>query len=225
VPTNNPLYAVLRTAKELGVQELVMGASNKYTADEQLETISLYWFTLHEGTPAPLTVRIIGRERDVQFDLGGGCHIPKMGERRARSVEELRAAGIGVDRVLLVHQDGPAGLDLFQAVLTMLDPEVTLGLAVTPTPSADGSVTRFVEEQSQRLRRQVTVQSLNGDRGKEIVRLASEGQYDAILLPLPPDTHVAKELPLEPWIGYILTHAHCRVCLVASPRPPQEVVE
>src|SRR5262249_31294598 len=37
MPTNNPLYAVIRTAKDLEAQELVMGASNKYTADEQLE--------------------------------------------------------------------------------------------------------------------------------------------------------------------------------------------
>ena len=26
IPTNNPLYAIIRTAKDLGVQELVMGA-------------------------------------------------------------------------------------------------------------------------------------------------------------------------------------------------------
>ena len=38
VPTNNPLHAVLKTAQDLQVQELMMGASNKYTADEQLES-------------------------------------------------------------------------------------------------------------------------------------------------------------------------------------------
>src|SRR5262249_7492043 len=70
VPTNNPLYAVLRTAKELKVHELVMGASNKHTADEQLEGIAFYWMTLHDGSPAPLTVRVIGKDRDVQIDLG-----------------------------------------------------------------------------------------------------------------------------------------------------------
>src|SRR5437867_12701286 len=56
IPTNNPLYAVIRTAKDLGAQELVMGASNKYTADEQLEQIGFYWISMHDGTPAPLTV-------------------------------------------------------------------------------------------------------------------------------------------------------------------------
>src|SRR5207244_4466451 len=67
VPTNNPLHAVIRTAKDLKVQEMVMGASNKYTADEQLEQIGFYWINMHEGQPAPLTVRILGRDRDVHL--------------------------------------------------------------------------------------------------------------------------------------------------------------
>src|SRR6202011_1899209 len=72
VPTNNPLYAVIRTARDLQAQELIMGASNKYTADEQLEQIGFYWISMHDGDPAPLTVRILGRDRDVYLDLGGG---------------------------------------------------------------------------------------------------------------------------------------------------------
>src|SRR5262249_38249085 len=37
VPTNNALHAALKTAQDLQVMELIMGASNKWTADEQLE--------------------------------------------------------------------------------------------------------------------------------------------------------------------------------------------
>ena len=85
-----------------------MGASNKYTADEQLEQIAFYWMNLHDGEPAPLTVRLLSRDRDVYLDLAGGNRIPKISERQARSVAELRAAGVGVDRVLLVH-DGTRG--------------------------------------------------------------------------------------------------------------------
>src|SRR3954471_18810010 len=114
-----------------------MGASNKYTADEQLEQVAFYWISLHDGSPAPLTVRILGRDRDMYLDLGGGNRIPKISERKARSVAELRAAGVGVDRVLLVHDGSPSSSDLFQAVLTMLDPEVLLGLAPVPLPGAD----------------------------------------------------------------------------------------
>ena len=62
----------------------------------------------------------------MYFDLAGGNRIPKIGERQARSVAELRAAGVGVSRVLLVHDGTPESSDLFKAVLTMLDPQVAL---------------------------------------------------------------------------------------------------
>src|SRR5262249_39803582 len=103
VPTKDPLHAVVRMAKDLKAQELVGGASNKFTADEQLDQIAFLWITQHEGETPPLTVRILARHRDVYFDLGGGSRIPKISERKARSVAELRAAGVGVDRVLLAH--------------------------------------------------------------------------------------------------------------------------
>src|SRR5262249_27731868 len=134
VPTNNPLHAVIRTAKDLGAQELVMGASNKYTADEQLEQIGFYWISLHDGEAPPLLVRILGRDRDVYLDLNGGSRIPKISERKARSVAELRAAGVGVERVLMVHDGTQASRDLFQAVLTLMDPQVPLTLVPVGLP-------------------------------------------------------------------------------------------
>ena len=87
---------------------------------------------MNEGQAAPLSVRLLGKDRDVHFDLGGGNRIPKISERQARTVAELRAAGVGVDRVLLVHDGSRAGSDLFRAVLTMLDPQVGLALAYAP---------------------------------------------------------------------------------------------
>src|SRR5262245_49869264 len=210
----------MHTAKELQVQELIVGASNKYSADEQLEAIAFYWMTLHGGKPPPLTVRVIGKDRDVRLDLAGGFRIPKMGERRARSVEELRAAGIGVDRVLLVPGEGRASIDLFQAVLTMLDARVMLGLV--EERGSDGEVAL---EQSRQLGRDLKLLSLHGERGPEIVRPAREGECDAIILALPPELPDAPALPLEPWVRYVLAHALCRVFLTATPRPPQEVVE
>ena len=51
VPTNNPLYAVVRTAKDLQVQELIVGVSNKNTADEQLDQMAFYWFNVCDSKP------------------------------------------------------------------------------------------------------------------------------------------------------------------------------
>ena len=85
--------------------------------------------SIHGGQPSPLTVRIISRNRDLYFDLAGGNRIPKISERRARNVAELERPAVGADRMLFVHDGSSAGHDLFQAILTTLDPEVSLTVA------------------------------------------------------------------------------------------------
>ena len=152
VPTNNPLHAILNTAKDMQAHELIVGGSNKYTADEQLEQIAFYWISLHGGDPTPLTVRILNAGRDISLDLAGGNRIPKISESRARTVAELRAAGVGVDRVLLAHDGTSANSDLFQAVLTMLDPKVDLSLLPLLRSQEDGVNSRAVIHLDEELR-------------------------------------------------------------------------
>jgi amino acid transporter/nucleotide-binding universal stress UspA family protein len=229
VPTNNPLFAVLNTAKDLQVHELIMGASNKYTADEQLEQIAFYWISLHEGQTAPLTVRILTRDRDMYLDLGGGNRIPKISERRARNVAELRAAGVGVDKVLMAHDGSPGCSDLFQAVLTMLDPLVMLGVVpVVPVgqePLNGHSLVKQDEERARQLGRDLQMIEVKGDIGAEIVRQAQENQFDLIILPLPAEKAGGQAASLDEYSAHILRHSHCRVFLAAAPEIPQEVVD
>jgi hypothetical protein len=231
LPTNNPLFAVINTAKDIKAQELVMGASNKYNADEQLEQIAFYWISIHGGQPAPLTVRILGRDRDVHLDLAGGSRIPRISERQARSVAELRAAGVGVDRVLMTHDGSPANSDLFEAVLTMLDPQVVLTLAHTQAPTfpeampvnTGNGVLYQDQERAKQLGRELEVCNLPGDPGQlgdRLVKLAQEGKYDLIILAMPADVSI--EGPLDGFICYVLRHAPCRVFLAAPPVIPQE---
>jgi amino acid transporter/nucleotide-binding universal stress UspA family protein len=228
VPTNNPLHAVLRIARDIQAHELIMGASNRYTADEQIEQIAFYWISLHHGEPAPLTAHIVSRERDVVLDLGGGNRIPKVGERRARTVAELRVAGAGVRRVLMLHDGTPTCSDLFQSVLTMLDPHVEL--ALVPVPPAGESAVDHAQIQQDRLRarqlrRELLVCEVQGDVGAAVVRLAREGTYDLVVLPLPADLPARPQRPLDERSAYLLQHAHCPVFLVGSPVIPNEVVD
>jgi amino acid transporter len=227
VPTNNPLHAVIRTARDIGAQELVLGASNKYNADEQLEQIGFYWINLHEGQPTPLTVRILGRDRDVHLDLAGGNRIPKISERRARSVAELRAAGVGVDRVLLVHDESRDSSDLFQAVLTMLDPDVALALVpLGPAGEAraNGGLLQHDRERAEQLGRELEVRALGaGDPAAELVRLAREGRFDLLIVATPqPDAEAVKPA-LD--IPALLRQAPCRVFLAAPAAIPLEPEE
>jgi amino acid transporter len=228
LPTNNPLHAVLKTAKDLQVNELVMGASNKWTADEQLEQIAFVWISLHEGQTAPLTVRILNKERDMFLDLAGGNRIPKISER-ARTVAELRAAGIGVDKVLLTHDGSQASSDLFQGVLTMLDADVVLGLVTLVPPGSEPHNGPSVVQQdlfrAEKLGRELRVHEPKGQAGPEIVRLAREGQYDVIIFALPHDQAAETTAVVDRQAEYVLQNAHCRVFLAAAPQIPQEIVD
>ncbi len=230
VPTNNGLHAVLKTAKDIRAHEVVLGASNKFTAEEQLDQISFYWISLHGGQPPGLTVRILSRDRDVYFDLEGGNRIPKISERQARSVAELRAAGVGVDRVLLAHDGTTISSDLFKSVLTMLDPEVVLDVvSVTPAePTTNGhgaEQLRQDQELARHLGRQLQVHSPADQLGPEIVEVAHEGHYDLIILALSAEWSHSSNSTRTPWTDYVLQHAHCLVFLAAPPVLPPEVTE
>jgi amino acid transporter/nucleotide-binding universal stress UspA family protein len=222
VPTNNPLHAVLKLAQELTAQEVVLGASNKYAADVQLDQIALYWMNLQQGEPRPLTVRLLSRDRDVYLDLAGGSRIPHISERQARTVAELRAAGVGVDRVLLVHDGSRVGSDLFRAVLTMLDPQVGLDLAYAPGPDAAPNVLRTDHEKAANLGREMAIHMLPGEYGTELVQLARETETDLLILPRPElrgNGHAS-----DGQADYVLRHAHCPVFLAAPPPIPDEAV-
>jgi amino acid transporter/nucleotide-binding universal stress UspA family protein len=229
VPTNNPLHAVLNTAKDLQAHELIMGGSNKYTADEQIEQIAFYWISLHDGNPAPLTVRILSKDRDMYLDLAGGNRIPKISERKARSVAELRAAGVGVDRVLLLHDGTPAASDLFQAVLTMLDPEVALGLVEVVPPGSEPlnghGLIHQDEERAAQLGRALQRVEMPVADGPSIVQRARADQYDLIILALPAESPTDPLGRLDERSRYIARHAHCRVLLATHPMIPHEVVD
>jgi amino acid transporter len=228
LPTNNPLYAVIRTAMDIGAQEIVMGASNKYTADEQLEQIGFYWINMHGGQPAPVTVRILGRDRDVHLDLAGGNRIPKISERKARSIAELRAAGVGVDRVIMVHDGSPENSDVFQAVLTMLDPQVHLAVvsaAASQTEVGTNGAMQHDLERAKKLGRDVQVHTIAREPGSAIVQLACDGKYDLIILPLLQELPVSSSQPFDDRTMYVLRHSHCRVFLAAPPAIPQEPEE
>jgi amino acid transporter len=227
VPTNNPVYALLRTAKDLKVHELVIGASNKFTADEQLDQISLLWINLHGGDTVPLTVRILSRDRDLHFDLGGGNRIPRAGESKARSIAELRQAGIGADRVLFVQRDSRAGLDVFQSIITTLDPAVELKVLVMPPEdgSASADAVHLIEEQSKQVGRKVAVQALADKPGEEIVRQAKDGAIDVIILPMPGELDRGKPIVLPDWMQHVLQNGRCRVMLIVDPVLPTDLAE
>jgi len=229
VPTNNPLFAVMNTAKALGVQELVVGASNKFTAEEQLDQMAFYWISLNAGESLPLTIRVLSREWDFYYDIGGGNRIPRITERKARTVGELRAAGVGVRRVLMFHENTPRSHDLFDTVLTALDPDVVLGLASAGanggSNGGNGTAPNFLGQdvdQAQKVGRAVKLHTIDRDLGPALVRLAIERDCDLIVLDSPLAAGAAH---LPAWQQYVFEHAACTVCPMSLPGIQREVVD
>jgi amino acid transporter/nucleotide-binding universal stress UspA family protein len=224
IPTNNPLHAVLRAASDLSAQEVILGASNKYTAEAQMDQVALYWMSLHGGQPAPVTVRIVSRNRDLYFDLGGGNRIPKIGERRARNVAELRAAGIGADRVLLVHDGSADAHDVFQAMLTALDPDVAFTVAHLVDGSAvtceDHDVFNEDIEHARQLKRDIESLTLSGDIGRNVVQMAVQEDIDLLVVLVSRDDLLSNRTARHDWTDYVVRHAGCLVLLTVPPSIP-----
>lgn len=47
VPSNDPLYAIAKTAVDTRATEIILGSSNKFAADIQLEKLAMAWGTVH----------------------------------------------------------------------------------------------------------------------------------------------------------------------------------
>jgi amino acid transporter/nucleotide-binding universal stress UspA family protein len=221
VPTNSPFFAVIQTAKNLQVQELIIGASNKFGADEQLEQVAFYWMNLCEGSPQPLTVRILSRDRDVYLDLEGGNRIPKFGEARARSVAELRAAGLGVRHILFVHFNTLESSDLFETILTMLDPQITLSMARTRASSQPAQ--DWLQQdlaRAKQLRRQVDLLDPGDNDAEAIVQVARQKHADLIIISA--SSYSDEPSPID--VDWVVRHSPCRICVITLPGIPHEAV-
>jgi hypothetical protein len=210
VPTNNALHAVLRTAQNLHVHELILGASNKFAADEQLDQIALYWLDLHGGEPAPLTVRILARGRDVRLDLGGGSPIPAVEHGPARSAAELRAAGVGIRRVLVAHDGSDAASQAFESILTMLDSDLDLDV-IALGPALGAETIERDRALAQRLGRTVNIHSADGDLAGAIAQRADLGQYDLVIV-APGGLETERR-----WVADLLKRSPSAVALIAPP--------
>ena len=204
-----------------------MGASNKFTAEEQLDQISLYWINLNDGDARGLTVHITSADRDVSFDLNGGNRIPRAAERMARSVDELRAAGIGVSKVLLVHDGSLVSHDVFEWLLTMLLPEVELNFSIAAPvdlPQANGRETIVRDKrQAEQLGRTIKLLGDEPQSGSDIVRLAEAEGYDLIVLPTAGESRAFSSALQDDCAEFILRNAPCSVFVASHPALPKAV--
>lgn len=217
VSTNNALHAVLQTANSVGAQEVILGTSAKVSPSQQFDQASASWRILHDWQPTPLTVRIVGGNQDLYLDLEGGNRIPNARPLHPHSVEELRAAGTGVDRVLLLHDGTERSGDLLRMLVTMLDSEVELDVAQI-TGEDTKQLTQDVET-ADHLGREVRTVDVNvtGDFQENLLQRIRETGIDLIVarqtLASFTDRHGEH---ITSWSEDVVRHTKCLIFLAAE---------
>ncbi len=231
VPTNEPFYALAQSAKTVGAQELIMGPSNKYRPEDQLDQVALYWLNVCGTLPEPLSIRVLGKDRDVRLDIAGGSQIPKLGAAAAETAQllsELRKSWHGGERLLLAYDGSPLSADFLDTVVSFLDPaiEVTLLDVAEDGATSDGvdpieEARQVVERGAERARalgRRVEYRTARGEAGPEIVRAAVDGKFDAIFMSLRGVYRRGDTTAFASNTRYVLEHAPCRVILGFAPK-------
>jgi len=67
VTSNDPFFAIARTAQELGAREVVFGKSGTLAADVQAEAFALRWGAVEPDPDREMTIRIVGEREDLRF--------------------------------------------------------------------------------------------------------------------------------------------------------------
>ncbi len=232
VPTNEPFFALAQTARTIGAQELIMGLSNKYRPEDQLDAVALYWLNVCGAKAEPLSIRVLGKDRDVRLDIAGGTQIPKPGAaagETARLLADLRKSWHGVERLLLAYDGSPLSADFLDTVMSFLDPaiEVTLIDVAEVDAEDERSADSVAEakavmlrgaERARALGRTVHYKLAMGQAGREIVSAAVEGRFDAIFMSLRGVYRRGDTTAFASNTRYVLENAPCRVILGFAPK-------
>jgi len=231
VPTNEPFFALTRTAKTIGAQELIMGPSNKFREEDQLDQVALYWLNVCGARPEPLSIRVLGKDRDVRLEIAGGSQIPKPGAAAVQSAQllsELRKSWHGVERLLLAYDGSPLSADFLDTVVSFLDPAIAVTLIDVAEDGAKAESTDPIEEaklvaergmeRARALGRTVEWRVARGEPGPEIVRAAVEGKFDAVFMSLRGVYRRGDTSAFASNTRYVLEHAPCRVILGFAPK-------
>jgi nucleotide-binding universal stress UspA family protein len=208
-----------------------MGPSNKYRPEDQLDLVALYWMKVCDTKPEPLSIRVLGKDRDARLDIAGGSQIPKTGAAAAETAQllsELRKSWHGVERLLLAYDGSPLSADFLDTVVSFLDPAVAVTLldvaeadaghdGTDPIEDANAVVQRGAER-ARALGRHVEWRVARGDPGPEIVRAAVDGKFDAIFMSLRGVYRRGDTTAFASNTRYVLEHAPCRVILGFAPK-------
>jgi K+-sensing histidine kinase KdpD len=69
VTSNDALFAIARTAQELGATEIILGRSAKFPPEFQAESLAIRWGAVEPDQRREITVRVISEREDLRFAI------------------------------------------------------------------------------------------------------------------------------------------------------------
>ena len=69
VTSNDALFAIARTAQELGAREVIFGRSGKFPPDFQAESFALRWGAVQPDGSAQMVVRVVSATEEHRFEI------------------------------------------------------------------------------------------------------------------------------------------------------------
>ena len=69
ITSNDALFAIARTAQELGAQEVIFGRSAKFPPDFQAESFALRWGAVEPNGATPMVVRVLSGTEEHRFEI------------------------------------------------------------------------------------------------------------------------------------------------------------
>ena len=69
ITSNDALFAIARTAQELGAHEVIIGRSAKFSPDFQAESFALRWGQVEPDASREIVVRVVSEREDLRFTI------------------------------------------------------------------------------------------------------------------------------------------------------------
>lgn len=69
VTSNDALFAIARTAQELGAREVIFGRSGTFPPDFQAESFALRWGAVEPDATAEMVVRVVSASEEHRFEI------------------------------------------------------------------------------------------------------------------------------------------------------------
>ena len=69
ITSNDALFAIARTAQELGAEQVIMGRSAKFAPDFQAESFALRWGQVEPDAEREVVVRVMSEREDLRFEI------------------------------------------------------------------------------------------------------------------------------------------------------------